>query len=376
MKAAPHSLAPSLRIAICGTREIPAHHGGFETCVQETATRLVQRGHKVTVFAGSDEGQHGRRIVDGVEVLYTPGLPTKHLFTLSQTGLSVLRAAIRRFDVMHVYNLGNACWLPILKAARLPCVISVDGLDWRRERWGRLTRRYIESCTKLAVRFADELIVDSHVVSDYYLKHFNRPGAYVPYGAYTTPPQGADAVARFGLSPGRYLIFVGRLTPEKRVHDLVAAFEQVHTDMQLAIVGDDPFARGYVAQLKSTSDPRVRFLGYVYGDDCAQLLANAYLYVTASGLEGTSPALLTAMGQGCCPLVNGIAENRETIGDAGVAYAENDVAALRDELQRLIDSPAHVRRLAKAAQDRVRTVYNWDRVTDAIEAVYEKVANR
>ncbi len=167
---------------------------------------------------------------------------------------------------------------------------------------------------------------------------------------------------------------MGRLTPEKRVHDLIAAFEQVDTDMQLAIVGDDPFARDYVAHLKSTRDPRIRFLGYVYGDDCAQLLANAYLYVTASGLEGPSPALLTAMGQGCCPLVNGIAENRETIGDSGVAYAENDVDALRDEMQRLADSPAEVRRLAKAARDRVRTVYNWDRVTDALEAVYEKVA--
>ena len=367
---------PPMRIAICGTREIPAHHGGFETCVQETATRLVSRGHRVTVFAGADEGQHGRRRVQGVDVVYTPGLPTKHLFTLSQTGLSAIRTALGRFDVVHVYNLGNACWLPIPKAARVPSVISVDGLDWRRERWGTLTQRYVQLCAKMAVKLADELIMDSRVVSDYYQENYGRTGAYVPYGAYVTVPPKGDALERFALAPGGYMVFVGRLTPEKKVHELVAAFEQVKTDLQLVIVGDDPFAREYVAQLKSTQDPRIRFLGYVYGDDCAQLLADAYLYVTASGIEGTSPALLAAMGQGCCPLVNGIPENLETIGDAGVASSKNDTGSLRDEMQRLVDSPAEVARLGNAARERVRTVYSWDGVTNALEAVYRRVSAR
>ena len=365
-----------MRLAILGTREIPAHHGGFETCVQETATRLAARGHRVTVFAGADGGQRGSTSYEGVEIVYTPGVPTKHLFTLSQTALSAVRAAMRRFDVAHVYNLGNAAWLPLFSLANIPAVISVDGLDWRRERWGKLARMYVEWCARIAARWASDLIMDSRVVSEYYQTRFGRTGTYVPYGAYAREAMGAEAVTRLGLEPGRYVIFVGRLTPEKNVHELIAAFERVRTDLGLAIVGDDPFAHDYVAQLKSTSDPRVRFLGYVYGDDCAQLLANAYLYVTASGVEGTSPALLTAMGVGCCPLVNGIPENRETIGDAGVAYVENDIEALRDELQRLADDPSVVVRLAQAARERVREVYNWDRVTDALEATYRRVAGQ
>ena len=365
-----------MRLAILGTREIPAHHGGFETCVQETATRLAARGHRVTVFAGADEGQHGRTCYEGVEVVYTPGLPTKHLFTLSQTALSAVRATMRRFDIAHVYNLGNAAWLPLLRVASIPTVISVDGLDWRRERWGKLTRLYIEWCARLATRCASDLIMDSYVVSEHYQMHFGRAGTYVPYGAYTREAAGSEAVIRLGLKPGRYVIFVGRLTPEKNLHQLLAAFERVRTDLSLAIVGDDPFARDYVAQLKSTRDPRIRFLGYVYGDDCAQLLANAYLYVTASGVEGTSPALLTAMGMGCCPLVNGIPENRETIGEAGVAYAKNDVEALRAELQRLADSPEVVARLAEKARERVRKAYNWNGVTDTLEATYRRVAGQ
>ncbi len=366
----------ALRLAICGTREIPARHGGFETCVQETATRLAARGWRVTVFAGADAGQRGRRRVQGVEVRYSPGLPTKHLFTLSQTGVSALRAALGRFDVVHVYNLGNACWLPLLRAARRPCVISVDGLDWRRERWGRATRRYIEFCARLAVRLADELIMDSRTVAAYYRERFGREGAYVPYGADASPAPDTGVLKRLGLEPGGYVIFVGRLTPEKKVHELIAAFEQARTDKRLVIVGDDPFARDYVARLKSTRDPRILFAGYRYGAECLDLLAHAYLYVTASGVEGTSPALLAAMGQGCCPLVNGIPENRETIGDAGAAYAANDPAALARELQRLLDSPDDVRRLGEAARRRVREVYTWDRVTDALEAVYRRVAER
>lgn len=364
-----------MRIAIIGTREIPAHHGGFETCVEETATRLLTRGHQVTVFAGADEGQRGWRVHEGVQIVYTPGLPTKHLFTVSQSGLSAVRAALGEFDVAHLYNLGNACWLPVLKLARVPTVISVDGLDWRRERWGTLTRRYVLLCARLAVRLADELIMDSRAVSDYYERHYGRAGAYVPYGAHVASPAASGALSKHGLSPKGYLLFVGRLTPEKGVHRLVEAFGRVRTQLRLAIVGDDPFGRDYVAQLKATADPRVRFLGYVYGDECAQLLAHAYAYATASEVEGTSPALLTAMGQGCCPVVNGIAENRETIGDAGIAYAENDTDALAAALQRLVDDPSRAKRLGHAARERVRTVYNWDRVTDALEAVYAGVAS-
>jgi glycosyltransferase involved in cell wall biosynthesis len=270
--------------------------------------------------------------------------------------------------------VGNAPLLTVLRAARVPCVVSVDGMEWRRAKWGAAAKAYMRLCERLAASLADELIVDSRVVSDYYASRYGRPGEYAPYGTFTDPPRGPAPLGRLGLRPKGYVLFVGRLTPEKNVHQLLAAFKSVDTDLQLAVVGDDPFSRDYVASLKRTRDPRVRFLGYVYGDDALHLFANAYLYATASGLEGTSPALLTAMGQGCCALVNGIAENRETLGEAGRAYAENDVADLRRQLQFLLDRPDVVAHYGRQARLRVEQVYNWDAVTDTLEAVYQRVA--
>jgi len=365
-----------MRIAICGTRGIPAHYGGFETCVQETATRLVQRGHEVTVFGIRPSDAPPRRRFRGVRIRCSPAIRSKHLLTLTQTGASVLNSIRERYDVVHVYTLGNATLLPLLAFARAPAVISVDGLDWRRAKWGGFATRYIRWCEGVAAQFADELVVDSHVVSDYYAQKHGRPGAYIPYGAYTKRISRTNVVERCGLRPKGYVLFVGRLTPEKNVHHLIEAFAASGVDLDLAIVGDDPFARDYVRQLKSTRDPRIRFLGYVYGDDCLQLCAHAYLYVTASELEGTSPALLAAMGSGCCPLVNGIPENLETIGDAGVAYVRNDVNDLRLRIEALAREPERVQRIGKAARRRVAQHYSWDGVTDALEQLYARVSRR
>jgi len=363
-----------LRIAICGTYGIPARYGGFETCVEETATRLARRGHRVEVFCPRPLGGTAPAQHRGVHLRYNPSVRTKHLATLTQTALAVAKCVRERPNVAHVYIVGNAPLLALLRAARVPCVVSVDGMEWRRAKWGTGAKAYMRLCERLAASLAGELIVDSQVVSDYYASRYGRPGEYAPYGTFTDAPRGPSPLDRFGLRPRGYVLFVGRLTPEKNVHQLVAAFEAVETDLQLAVVGDDPFSRDYVAALKRNRDPRVCFLGYVYGDEALHLFASAYLYVTASGLEGTSPALLTAMGQGCCALVNGIAENRETLGEAGRAYSENDLSDLKRQLQFLLDRPDVVARYGRLARLRAQQVYDWDLVTDTLERVYRRVA--
>jgi glycosyltransferase involved in cell wall biosynthesis len=377
-------------IAILGTRGIPARHGGFETCVEETSTRLAARGHHVRVYCRKERGEQPATY-RGVALAYVPQPDNKYLHTLGHTFRAARHLARHPLPappvslilvdnplsttsgrgVVHLYNVGNAILIPLIHRSGYRVAISVDALDWARSKWNRVARAYLQLAERCAVRFADCVIVDSKVIAGYYARRYGRETAYVAYGADTTEVTEDDLVRSYGLEPGRYVLFVGRLKPEKQVHHLLEAYRGLETDIPLAIVGDDPFSQDYIRQLKAMADERVRFLGYAYDRAFRQLCAHAALYVTPSAVEGTSPALLGAMGAGACVLVNGIPENLETIGDAGFSYAPNDPADLRRQLARLLASPELRRQTGQRARERVRAVYNWERITDQLEAIYE-----
>lgn len=366
----------TLFIAILGTRGIPARHGGFETCVEETGTRLAARGHSVRVYCRKEAGEQPATY-RGVALAYVPQPDNKYLHTLGHTFRAARHLARHPFPappsgrgVVHLYNVGNAILIPLIHGSGYRVAISVDALDWARSKWNRVARAYLQLAERCAVRFADCVIVDSRVIAGYYARRYGRETAYVAYGADTSEVTSDDIVRGYGLEPGRYVLFVGRLKPEKQVHHLLEAYRGLETDMPLVIVGDDPFSQDYIRQLKAMADERVRFLGYAYDRAFRQLCAHAALYVTPSAVEGTSPALLGAMGAGACVLVNGIPENLETIGDAGFSYAPNDPADLRRQLARLLASPELRRQTGQRARERVRTVYNWERITDQLEAIY------
>jgi glycosyltransferase involved in cell wall biosynthesis len=360
-----------MRIAIAGTKEIPAQHGGFETCVQEVSTRLVQRGHQVILYyrSNTDRGSSYR----GVKMVRVPELENKYLATLFSTFLSVLLLIFKRVDVVHIYGVGNSVLVPLLRATSKKTVISVDALDWKRSKWNKFASWYLRTAERLAALFADRVVVDNRVVGQYYQDRFGARTNFVPYGANVVRGETKDALDKYGLKPDGYLLFVGRLKPEKGVHHLIEAFDGLRTDKTLAIVGDDPFSREYIQTLKQMATPNVKFLGYVYGEEYAQLCSNAYLYVTASEVEGTSPALVAAMGFGNCVVVNAIDENLETIGNAGVSFRKNDIGDLRLRLQELIDRPELVREYRLKAQQRVAEHYNWDVVTDQLEKLYHSL---
>jgi glycosyltransferase involved in cell wall biosynthesis len=230
---------------------------------------------------------------------------------------------------------------------------------------------------QFAIWWSDEYVVDSRVVVDYYQVRFRREPIYIPYGANVPDiAQPDDRVREFGIKPGKYILFVGRLVPEKGVHHLVRAFEKVQADMNLVIVGDNVHDREYVNMLKNTRDPRIRFLGFVYGEAYKQLNSHAYIYVQPSELEGTSPALLSAMGFGNCVLVSDIPENCETIGDAGLTFRRNDEADLALRLQELVDDPELVLQFKRFAQERVAKHYNWDKITDAYERLFYQLQGK
>ncbi len=365
-----------MKIAFAGIRGIPANYGGFETFVEEVAARLVARGHEAWVYCRARYDAYGQPVYRGVRRIVLPSLRSKHLDTVSHTFLALVHAVAHRADVLHVCNVGNGILLPITRLARQRTVLSLDALEWRRAKWDGVSRLYLKAAERAAVRWADELIADSQVVGRYYAQQFGRRPAYVAYGAHLDEPLDETALRTYGLERGRYLLFVGRLVPEKGVHRLLAAYQQLQTDLPLVIVGDDPYGRDYVESLKRQAPPGVRFLGFVYGAACAALYRHVCIYVQPSEVDGTSPSLLTAMGHGCCVLVNGIPEHGETIGDAGWVYRANDVEDLAAQLRFLLAHPEVRNELGRRARARIASTYTWDRIVDDLEAIYLQVARR
>lgn len=357
-----------MKISVLGTRGIPASYSGFETAVERIGERLAQKGHEIVVYCRT----HNVKIEDdtykGMRLVKLPSINNKYLDTLTHTSLSLLHVLIHRSDIIHLYGVGNSVFLIPLRLLRRKVIISVDALDWQRRKWNRLAAFCLRTSAGLAARLAHEYVVDSQTVANYYRGRYKKEPVYIAYGA-DMPGRTSErgGLAEFGLEPREYVLFVGRLVPEKGVHHLVRAFEMVDTDLKLAIVGDNPHDRTYVESLKATQDPRIRFLGFVYGEGYDRLCSNAYLYVQPSEVEGTSPSLLGAMGHGNCVLVSDIPENLETLGDAGFSFERNNPVSLKEKLEMLIGRPQLVEESGKKAKVRVQQVYNWDKIADDTE---------
>ena len=362
-----------MNVAILGIRGIPAHYGGFETCVDYTSRLLAQAGIAVTVYNRSQHFQTHPPNYAGVRLRYVPRPQPTFLHTIGHSLRCARAMSTEDFQLVHLYGVGNAFAIPALRRGGRKLVISVDAEDWARDKWGVVGRNYLLLAARFAVRTADRIIVDSRAIGDLYRQQFHAGSVFVPYGAETIPNEGQEWLRRFQLEPGRYHLFVGRLTPEKRPHQLITAYRHVRSDMPLVIVGDDPYDKGYFARLQAAADERVSFVGTVYDDGFHQLCHHCYLYLTASAIEGTSPALLQAMGQGAAVLVNGIPANRETVGAAGFTYDAGNIDDLRHQWQTLINDPARVAAARQAAVTRVRRHYTWEIVTAQLIALYRAV---
>jgi len=363
-----------MRIAILGTRGVPASYSGFETCAEELGARLADRGHAVTVYCRVPHVGYAERVYRGMRLVKLPTIRSKHLDTITHTTLSALHALGQRYDVAFFMNVGNSpvTWIPRLAGQRV--VLNVDGLDWKRRKWGRVARCYIRTAERWATRFPDAVVTDSRRVQAYYQERYGAESAYIAYGADVVAVPPGPHLARYGLAPRRYVLFVGRLVPENCAHQVVEAFDGLDTDVRCVIVGDAPYAESYIRALRATPDPRVVFTGYLFGAGYRELLSNAYCFVESSEVGGTHPALLEAMGAGACVVVNDTPENLETIGDTGFAYrgAEGG-AALRAVLARLLAEPALVEAHGRLARARVEACYSWATVTDAYERLFRRV---
>jgi glycosyltransferase involved in cell wall biosynthesis len=362
-----------MKITYLGIRGIPAHYGGFETCVDVTARLLAAAGHQVTVFCRTQHFEDRPEWFAGVHLRYAHRFGPPAFHTIGHTLRSARAMRGEAIDVVHVYGVGNAPALPFLGRPGRKIVLSVDAQDWARDKWGVAARNYLLLSARLAGRLADRVVVDSRAIGDLYQARFGIPTSYIAYGADTVPAGEQGWLEKFDLHPGQYHLFVGRLTPEKRPHHLIKAYRQVRSPMPLIIVGDNPYNDDYVNQLKNLADDRVRFVGTVYDQGFHQLCHHCYLYLTASAIEGTSPALLQAMGQGAAVLVNGIPANRETIGNAGFAYQEGDLADLSRRWQELVDNPGRVQAIRPAAVRRIQEHYTWEKIAADLETLYRSI---
>ncbi|RPI49243.1 MAG: glycosyltransferase, partial [Chloroflexi bacterium] len=306
-------------------------------------------------------------------------IPNKYLDTLVHTFFSSLHALGRRYDVAVYFIAGNSpvTWIPHLVGTKT--ILNVDGLDWKREKWPPLAKKYIQWAAYMATRLPTVCLADSRVVQAYYREQWGAEPVYIPYGSEVPILPPGETLARFGLEPRRYVLFVGRLVPENSVHHLVSAFRELETDLKCAIVGDASYAGDYIAGLKASAagDPRIVFTGYVFGRGYHELGSNATLFVETSGVGGTHPALLEAMAFGNCVVVNDTPENLETIGDAGLGYdGQAGTASLRQVLARLLRDPEMVADYRSRASRRVQAHYTWEVVTDEYERLFFRVCGQ
>lgn len=368
-----------MKIALLGTRGVPASYSGFETCVEELGSRLVQRGHQVTVYCRSHHITYDQPTYKGMRLVKLPTIPNKYFDTLVHSFLSSLHALTQSYDVCLYFIAGNSLvtWIPRLVGQKT--LINVDGLDWRRAKWPSLAKKYIQLAERLAPLLANAIITDSRVVQRYYERVYGARSTYIAYGAELPRREPGETLARFGLEPRGYALFVGRLVPENCVHHLVAAWRQLDTEMRCVIVGDAAYAEAYKAELKALAadDSRIVFTGYVFGEGYWELSSNAYLFVETSGVGGTHPALVEAMAFGNCVVVNNTAENLETIGDAGIWYdGRRGAKSLASVLETLLSAPPLVEAYRQRAQQRATATYSWDAVTDAYERLFHRVLGR
>jgi glycosyltransferase involved in cell wall biosynthesis len=358
-----------MRIAMIGQKGIPATYGGIERHVEEIARRLGGMGHRVDVFCRLHYTPPGTTL-QGVGLLRRPSLHTKHLDTPSHVALATLECVLRRYDIVHYHALGPSVFaaLPRLRGSRT--VVTVHGLDWQREKWGRVASWVLKQCERPAAHFPDHTIVVSKTLREYFRKHHDCDATFIPNGTNLLPARPARRILQHGLQPGKYVLFVGRLVPEKGVHFLCKAFAGIDTDLKLALVGGAAASEDYVASIKAYESDRIRLLDYVYGEELEELWSNAYLVVQPSTIEGLSISLLEALSYGRCVLLSDIPENLEVAEDCAVTFRSRDVQDLRAKLEELVRDPARVKSFEVRAREHIRQHYSWERVAKNTESVY------
>ncbi|HEY2016140.1 MAG TPA: DUF1972 domain-containing protein [Bryobacteraceae bacterium] len=358
-----------MRIALLGTRGIPANYGGFETFAEELSTRLAARGHQVTVYCRE---HHPQKLYRGVHLEYLPTIRHKYFDTLAHTLISTLHLLVHPADVALYCNGANAIFTIWPRLFGMPVALNVDGIERKRKKWNRLAKAWYLASEWLSTFLPSTIVTDALTIQSYYQERYRKKSTFIPYGADVGKVAGSGELAKLNLEPGRYFLYVSRLEPENHPLDVLNAFEQLETPLRLALIGDAPYAREYIRKLHATTDPRVVMPGGIYGDGYRQLGSHCFAYIHATEVGGTHPALIEAMGRGALALYRNTPENAEVAGDAGIPF---EPAELVIKMRLVLDMSEEQRSVyRRRAMQRVRERYSWDAVTNSYEQLLQQIS--
>ncbi len=358
-----------MKLAILGTRGVPASYGGFETFAEELGRRLAERGHRVTVYGRTGFVDPALDSYRGMRLVVLPALYTKHLETVSNTLLAAIHAMGQGYDAVLLCNAANAPFVRILQLGGAPVALNVDGLERKRRKWGAAGRAYYRICERLAALIPDVLITDAEVIRRYYQRCYRARSEMIVYGGDLERPQSRTFLDDLGLAPEEYLLYVSRFEPENNPDRVAEAYSRVGGRRPMVMVGGAPYADELQRTVRQRADDRVLMTGPIYGEGYRQLLFNCRLYIHATEVGGTHPALVEAMGAGRPVLYYDTPENREVAGDAGRRFCFSGERSLDRVLGELVDDEGALAELGGRSRRRVEDRFLWSDVADAYEKV-------
>lgn len=372
-----------LKIAMLGHKRVPSREGGVEIVVEELSARMAERGHRVVCYNRRGHHVSGKEFDADTAGRQYRGIELKSVITIDKKGLAAmtssffgaLKCAFCRYDIVHFHAEGPCAmlWLPKLFGKR--CIATVHGLDHQRAKWGNFASKYIMLGEKTAVKYADEIIVLSRGVEQYFADTYNRKTVFIPNGVSRPNIRKPDHIkSKFGLYKNEYILYLGRIVPEKGLRYLISAFKNVNTSKRLVIAGGASDTDEFLNELKELAgdDERIIFTGFVYGQLLEELYSNAYVYTLPSDLEGMPLSLLEAMSYSNCCLVSSIAECADVVGDNAVIFEKGNTDDLCRKLQELCDDIKAVQEYKDGAANYICNRYNWDDVTDRTLQLYNK----
>lgn len=369
-----------MNIAMLGHKRIPSREGGIEIVVEELSTRMVKAGHSVTCYNRSGHHVSGKEF-DGGSLKEYKGVKLKSVVTINRKGLAAMTssffgaicAAFGKYDVVHFHAEGPCAmlWLPKLFGKR--CIATIHGIDWQRAKWGGFASKYIKFGEKIAAKYADEIIVLSEGVQKYFMDTYGRKTVFIPNGVNRPIIRRLKLIKEnYGLDKDEYILFLGRLVPEKGITYLIEAFKGITTDKKLVIAGGSSDTDTFMKELKQLAegDDRIAFTGFVQGQMLEELYSNAYVYTLPSDLEGMPLSLLEAMSYGNCCLTSDIAECAEVVEDKAILFKKSDIDDLKETLQYACDNPDAVKKMKDGAAGYICQKYNWDNVVEQTLKLY------
>lgn len=373
-----------MKIAMIGHKRIPSREGGIEIVVAELSKRMAAQGHDVTAYNRKSEHIAGKDFEQSEKIKQWQGVKIKWVKTPDSSKLNAivysffatLRAVFSRFDIIHFHAEGPASMVILAKLFRKRSVVTIHGLDWQRSKWGGFATKFLKFGERTAAKYADEIIVLSKNVQDYFIKVYGRETVFIPNGISKPDNYEPEIIKnKYGLDKDGYILFLGRLVPEKGVHYLIEAYKELDTDKKLVIAGGSSHTKEYESELKALANgnENIIFTGFIQGKELDELYSNAYIYCLPSDLEGMPISLLEAMSYGNCCLTSNIAECSEVCGENAVYFEQGNVPSLKSTLEELLKNEERMSKLKNTAARYILSRYNWDNVCDDTLKLYESI---